>query len=229
MAAAHDLTLWGLFLQADLVVKTVMILLVVASLVCWTIIGEKLWRFRQLNAAVLRIERAAADPARAFENISGPLSAAVLAAGQREVFDQDDERESRSETRERIERAMRAEVGRELRKLEIGLPFLATVGSTAPFIGLFGTVWGIMNSFTAIAAANNTSLTVVAPGIAEALFATAIGLFAAIPSVIGYNKLVVDLGRAGQRMSAAIGEIGGRMVARPRHRAPARVLAEATS
>ncbi len=228
MAAAHDLTLWGLFLQADLVVKSVMVLLVMASLICWTIIGEKIWRFRELKRAVARLEHAAADPARAFEDLTGPVSGEVLAAGKREVFDQDDERESRSETRERIERAMRAVMGRELRKLEIGLPFLATVGSTAPFIGLFGTVWGIMNSFTAIAAANNTSLTVVAPGIAEALFATAIGLFAAIPSVIGYNKLVVDLGRAAQRMSAAIGEIGGRMVARPRHRGP-RVLAEAAN
>lgn len=225
MVEAQDLTLWGLFLQADLVVKAVMLLLVAASVVGWTIIGEKLWRFRELRAAVLRLENAAADPARAFDDLSGPVSAAVLAAGQREIRDED-ERESRSEMRERVERAMRAVAARELRKLEIGLPFLATVGSTAPFIGLFGTVWGIMNSFTAIASANNTSLTVVAPGIAEALFATAIGLFAAIPSVIGYNKLVVDLGRAGQRMSAAISEIGGRLTARPRQRS-ARIVAEA--
>ena len=106
---------------------------------------------------------------------------------------------------------MRGAHGRELRRVEPGLPFLATVGSAGPFIGLFGTVWGIMNSFTAIAASNDTSLAVVAPGIAEALFATAIGLVAAIPAVIAYNKLTTALGRLGQRCGAAIGELGGRL------------------
>jgi biopolymer transport protein TolQ len=109
------------------------------------------------------------------------------------------------ERRERIERAMRLSLGAELRRLEARLPFLATLGSAAPFIGLFGTVWGIMRSFTGIAAANNTSLAVVAPGIAEALFATAMGLAAAIPAVVAYNKITVDLGRFAGRMNGLIG------------------------
>ena len=116
--------------------------------------------------------------------------------------------ESRGERRERIERAMRLALGAELRRLEARLPFLATLGSAAPFIGLFGTVWGIMRSFTGIAAANNTSLAVVAPGIAEALFATAMGLAAAIPAVVAYNKFTVDLGRFAGRMHGLIGRSG---------------------
>ncbi len=226
MAEVHSLSLWGLFLQADWVVKSVMILLVIASLACWTIIGEKIWRFRSLKRAAAKLDATVGDPARGFEETGDPLTTAILSSGQRELFDRSDDPESRSEFRERIERAMRATMSAELRKLEIGLPFLATVGSTAPFIGLFGTVWGIMNSFSAIAVANNTSLAVVAPGIAEALFATAIGLFAAIPAVIGYNKLVVDLGRAGQQMTAAIGEFGGRLSRRSARRSNLDVKAE---
>jgi biopolymer transport protein ExbB/TolQ len=112
------------------------------------------------------------------------------------------------ERRDRIERAMRLALNAELRRLEVRLPFLATLGSAAPFIGLFGTVWGIMRSFEGIAAANNTSLAVVAPGIAEALFATAMGLAAAIPAVVAYNKITVDLGRFAGRMQGLIGRSG---------------------
>ena len=111
--------------------------------------------------------------------------------------------------RERIERAMRLALSTELRRLELRLPFLATLGSAAPFIGLFGTVWGIMRSFEGIATANSTSLAVVAPGIAEALFATAMGLAAAIPAVVAYNKITVDLGRFAGRMQGLIGRSGG--------------------
>ena len=103
---------------------------------------------------------------------------------------------------------MRLALNAELRRLELRLPFLATLGSAAPFIGLFGTVWGIMRSFEGIAAANNTSLAVVAPGIAEALFATAMGLAAAIPAVVAYNKITVDLGRFAGRMQGLIGRSG---------------------
>jgi biopolymer transport protein ExbB/TolQ len=106
---------------------------------------------------------------------------------------------------------MRAAVASELRRLERGLPFLATVGSAAPFVGLFGTVWGIMNSFQAIARSQDTSLAVVAPGIAEALFATAIGLAAAIPAVVAYNKISTDLSGVAYRFSAAIGTLGNRL------------------
>ena len=109
-----------------------------------------------------------------------------------------------AESRSRLTDAMRLTMTSELRRLEGGLSFLATVGSTAPFIGLFGTVWGIIHSFTSIAQARDTSLAVVAPGIAEALFATAVGLFAAIPAVIAYNQVLRELSRASQRMSSAI-------------------------
>ena len=109
---------------------------------------------------------------------------------------------------QRIDRVMEIALGREMERLERHMTFLASVGSAAPFIGLFGTVWGIMNAFTSIAAAKNTSLAVVAPGIAEALFATALGLVAAIPAVIGYNKLSNDLGRYAGRLEAFAGEFG---------------------
>ena len=122
--------------------------------------------------------------------------------------------ETASERRDRIERAMRLALNAELRRLELRLPFLATLGSAAPFIGLFGTVWGIMRSFEGIAAAHNTSLAVVAPGIAEALFATAMGLAAAIPAVVAYNKITVDLGRFAGRMQGLIGRAAG-LLSRP--------------
>jgi biopolymer transport protein TolQ len=136
----------------------------------------------------------------------GDPAGAVLAAGWSESREPAGPApETLGERRERIERAMRLTLGAELRRLEARLPFLATLGSAAPFIGLFGTVWGIMRSFTGIAAANNTSLAVVAPGIAEALFATAMGLAAAIPAVVAYNKITVDLGRFAGRMQGLIG------------------------
>ena len=111
----------------------------------------------------------------------------------------------------RIEQAMRETAAGHLRRVEPGLPLLATIGSTAPFIGLLGTVWGIMHSFAGIAASNDTSLAVVAPGIAEALFATAIGLVAAIPAVMAYNKLATDLGRLGQRLDSTITRVGAEL------------------
>jgi biopolymer transport protein TolQ len=134
----------------------------------------------------------------------------IVAAGHEAWRDQDPS-ESRAERRERIERAMRTALSADLRQLQVGLPFLATTGSAAPFIGLFGTVWGIMNSFSAIAASQDTSLSVVAPGIAEALFATAIGLVAAIPAVIAYNKLTTDLGRLQHSFMAGIATLGDRL------------------
>jgi biopolymer transport protein ExbB/TolQ len=122
---------------------------------------------------------------------------------------------------------MRAVMAAELRRVEPGLPFLATVGSSAPFVGLFGTVWGIMNSFASIAARNDTSLAVVAPGIAEALFATALGLVAAIPAVVAYNKFATRITRLAQRLNAAIGELGNQMAKTPsRGSRPAKEAAE---
>jgi len=134
---------------------------------------------------------------------SGGLLRSVSDAAHTE-WTEGEQNASNGEVRDRLELAMRGATKRQLKKLETGLPFLATLGSAAPFIGLFGTVWGIMNSFTAIAQTKDTSLAVVAPGIAEALFATAVGLAAAIPAVVAYNQITVALGRASDRMTPAV-------------------------
>jgi biopolymer transport protein TolQ len=222
LPAAHDLSLLGLFLQADPIVKAVMLFLLLVSVICWGIIFDKVVRLLRARDAVSRFEEAVRSDA-AFADASRleGASQAILGAGLREWIDPARD-ESRAERRERIERAMRESSASELRRLEPGLSFLATVGSTAPFLGLFGTVWGIMNSFASIAQANDTSLAVVAPGIAEALFATALGLVAAIPSVIAYNRFATALKGLSQRLGSAIGEFG----ARASRRAP-RALSEA--
>lgn len=206
---AHDMSLIGLFLQADYLVKAVMILLGLSSVVCWGIILDRSLRLIRLKRQASRFEDEAVHAP--LDKLShGPLADSILTAAHTAWQDGTPD-ETRSEVRDRIERSMRSALARELRHLEAGLPFLATIGSAAPFIGLFGTVWGIMNSFTAIAQSQDTSLAVVAPGIAEALFATAIGLAAAIPAVMAYNKLAVDLGRVAQQMEEAISAIGNRL------------------
>jgi TolQ protein len=222
LPAAHDLSLLGLFFQADPIVKAVMLLLLLVSVVCWGIVFDKIVRLMRAREAVGRVEQAVRsdDVFAGTGRLEGPAQA-ILGAGLREWLDSAPD-ESRTERRERIERAMREASASELRRLEPGLSFLATVGSTAPFVGLFGTVWGIMNSFTSIAQANDTSLAVVAPGIAEALFATALGLVAAIPSVVAYNRFAAALKTLSQRLGGAIGEFGARA-----SRRPARALSEA--
>jgi TolQ protein len=205
MTVPEHLSTVGMFLKADPIVKAVVILLVLASVGVWAIILDKVVRVRRLRRQAAGFQAHASGKAAEAETVG--LAADVLAAGYDETRDTEDPGgESRAERRERIERAMRTVVASELRRLERGLPFLATVGSAAPFVGLFGTVWGIMNSFQAIAASKNTSLAVVAPGIAEALFATAIGLIAAIPAVIAYNKLSGDLNRYAGRLEAFIND-----------------------
>jgi biopolymer transport protein ExbB/TolQ len=194
-------------MHADPVVKGVLILLVLASVAVWAIILEKIVRLRRLNMSIGRLERAvhqAPDP-------GDRLVGSVLAAAKHEDG-ADQKGESVAELRDFRERAMRSALKSELRRLEFGLPLLATIGSAAPFVGLFGTVWGIVNSFTAIAQQKDTSLAVVAPGIAEALIATAIGLAAAIPAVVAYNQISVSLGRAYARGSAAILELARRPI-----------------
>src|SRR5882672_9395369 len=211
-----SLSIVDLFLHADIVVKAVLILLLAASIWSWAVIVEKLSQLGVVNRRARGYE-ARAVTARTAEELWAPTPEAdvdgaiglVLAAGAAETAAPLAEAESPGERRERIERAMRLALNSEMRRLETRLPFLATLGSAAPFIGLFGTVWGIMRSFEGIAAAHNTSLAVVAPGIAEALFATAMGLAAAIPAVIAYNKLTVDLGRFAGRMQGLIGRSGG--------------------
>jgi len=214
-ATAHEITILGLFWQADAVVKIVMMMLVVASVWCWAIIIEKLMRIRRLNAQADAFEEgfwsggsldALYD--RIGQNPADPM-AATFAAGMREwrhAADRGIAGTMKGSLQQRVERVMSVTIGREMARAERYMTFLASVGSTAPFIGLFGTVWGIMNSFTSIAGSGNTSLAVVAPGIAEALFATAMGLLAAIPAVLSYNKFSTDLGRYADRLDTFSGE-----------------------
>ena len=206
---AHDFSFIGLFLQADPIVKGVMILLVVASIACWTVVFEKIVRLaaakRQAKAFDILVRSGGS-----LESSGGGIDAHIANAGLEAWRDQDAS-ETRAERRERIERAMRAALTLRVKRLQIGMALLATAGSTAPFIGLFGTVWGIMNSFSSIAKSQDTSLAVVAPGIAEALFATAIGLIVAIPAVMAYNKLTNDLGRVQSSFVAGIGILGNRL------------------
>ena len=213
---AASLNVVKLFINADPVVKGVLLLLLACSVWSWAVIIDKIWRLKAASHAAREHETRAAA-ARAPQDLAAtevsrqtadPAGLVLLAGLSESAAEPRPQRETVGERRERIERAMRLALNAELRRLEVRLPFLATLGSAAPFIGLFGTVWGIMRSFEGIAAANNTSLAVVAPGIAEALFATAMGLAAAIPAVVGYNKITVDLGRFAGRMQGLIGRSG---------------------
>jgi biopolymer transport protein TolQ len=208
---SHDLSILGLFLQADIIVKVVMLLLLLASFWSWAVIFDKLMRLRRLRRDADAFEEgfwSGGSLDDLYDRIGArpldPMSA-IFAAAMREwrrsaakgLTGSDSLRAS---LQDRIERVMGVTFGREMERLERFMAYLATVGSTAPFVGLFGTVWGIMNSFQSIAASKNTSLAVVAPGIAEALFATALGLVAAIPAVVAYNKLSTDFGRYAGRL-----------------------------
>jgi biopolymer transport protein TolQ len=216
-AAASDLTVWGLFIQADIVVKLVMVVLVFASVWVWAIVFEKVTSIRRANRAADGFEDrfwsgGSLDDLFEQEGTkpTHPM-AAVFGAAMSEwrrslrVAGADI---SRSGVRDRVERAMNVTVQREMDRMERWMVFLASVGATAPFIGLFGTVWGIMHSFAAIAEQHNTNLAVVAPGIAEALFATAIGLVAAIPAVLAYNTISNDLSRFAARLEGFGTEFG---------------------
>ena len=200
--AGRDLSILGLFQHADIVVKSIMIGLLLASVVCWALIFEKIYRVWKLNREVDALEDAAAS-GKLSPTQTGGLVNSINTAAQSE-WNEGFKNAANGEVRDRLEQSMRGAMRRELKGIEKGLPFLATLGSAAPFIGLFGTVWGIMNSFTAIAQSKDTSLAVVAPGIAEALFATAVGLAAAIPAVIAYNQFTVSLGRASEKITPAI-------------------------
>ena len=211
-SVVHDLSVWGLFLQADIVVKIVMVMLILASFWCWAIIFEKLMRMRRLWAQAEEFEEAfwsGGSLEELYDRIgdrpTNPM-AAIFTAAMREWSRTANKGISdmvqKAGLTQRIDRVMQVTLGREMDGLERNMTFLASVGSTGPFIGLFGTVWGIMNSFQAIAVSKDTSLAVVAPGIAEALFATALGLVAAIPAVVAYNKISNDLGRYAARLES---------------------------
>jgi biopolymer transport protein ExbB/TolQ len=204
-----DFSIYGLVMHADPVVKGVLVLLLLASVSCWALIIEKAVRLIRLKGDLRSLREAERGSLQAQSGHG--LVRAILDAGKGELQEGSSRGESRNELRARVERAMRAALKTELHRLEVGLPFLATVGSAAPFVGLFGTVWGIVNSFTSIAQQKDTSLAVVAPGIAEALIATALGLAAAIPAVVAYNQIAVSLGRASVRANASIAEIAKRL------------------
>ena len=204
---AHDLSLFGLFWQAHFVVKLVMVGLVAASVWCWAIIVDKTLLFARTKRAMDRFEEVFWS-GQSLEELYRTLSsrpstglAAVFVAAMRE-WKRSFEGSGRSvqSLSQRIDKVLDVTIQREVERLDSRLLILASIGSAAPYIGLFGTVVGIMNSFTSIAASKNTSLAVVAPGIAEALFATAIGLFAAIPAVLAYNKLQAGVAKLQSRL-----------------------------
>ena len=211
-SVAHDLSVWGLFLQADVVVKIVMLMLILASFWCWAIIFEKIMRLRKLWAQAEEFEEAfwsGGSLEDLYDKIddrpSSPMASIFTAAmreWRRSATKGIADAAQKAGLTQRIDRVMQVSLGREMEGLERNMTFLASVGSTGPFVGLFGTVWGIMNSFQAIAGSKDTSLAVVAPGIAEALFATALGLVAAIPAVVAYNKISNDLGRYAARLES---------------------------
>lgn len=208
--APVDFSIWTLFMRADVVVKAVMIGLVFASFWSWAIVFDKWGRIGGARKRMDRFEDlfwmggSAEDLYKSLKRKpEGPMAAMFVAGMQEWERSRDAGAVSASSAdnlRERIDKVMTVTLNRELAVLERRLGFLATVGATAPFVGLFGTVWGIMNSFRAIAVSHDTNLAVVAPGIAEALFATALGLLAAIPAVVFFNKFSNEIGRLAVRL-----------------------------
>ena len=189
-----DFSLFSLFLKADIIVKLVMISLILCSVYSWAVIIEKYRLFKKINKSSDEFEEKFWNSKSAENfynslpnNLDDPMSLVFQNAMENLL-----KKKSKTNLSERMTAFLEGGIEKEMSKIEKGFTFLATVGSTAPFIGLFGTVWGIMNSFQSIAISRNTSLAIVAPGIAEALFATALGLLAAIPAVVAYNKFNTD-------------------------------------
>ncbi|MGH1466446.1 MAG: protein TolQ [Cognatishimia sp.] len=215
MEAAVDFSMWALFARATLTVKLVMVVLLIASFWSWSVIIQKLVLYRKTRKEADEFDRSfwSGEPLDGLFDELGPepdgRAARIFSAGMMEW-----RRSHRQDgglianATSRIDRTMDVAVAKESEDLERGLPVLATIGSTAPFVGLFGTVWGIMNAFIEIAEQQNTNLAVVAPGIAEALLATGLGLLAAIPAVIFYNKLSADSDRIVAGYEAFADEFG---------------------
>ncbi len=202
LGSSVDFSLMSLFLRADIIVKSVIIILIAASIYSWAIIIEKFKMFKKINQNTVEFEEKfwKSKSAESFynnlpSNKDDPMSNVFRKTMQTVLKSR-----SRSNLNEKLTGLLESNIESEINLLEKNFSFLATVGSTAPFIGLFGTVWGIMNSFQSIAVSRNTSLAIVAPGIAEALFATALGLLAAIPAVIAYNKFNNDSKKYSQRL-----------------------------
>ena len=197
-----DFTLINLFLRADVIVKSVIIILILCSVYSWALIIEKYRLFKKINISSEEFEEKfwKSKSAETFynnlpSNLDDPMASLFKDSMQSLL-----KSKSKINLSERMGGMLEAGIEKQISKLDKGFTFLATVGSTAPFIGLFGTVWGIMNSFQSIAISRNTSLAIVAPGIAEALFATALGLLAAIPAVVAYNKFNNDSKKYSQKL-----------------------------
>ena len=194
LASSADFSLINLFIRADIVVKSVIVLLIACSVYSWAVIIDKLRLFKKINLSTEEFE-AKFWNSKSAETFYNNLPANVedpMALIFRDAMQSLLKRKSKTDVTSRMTTMLETGIEKQISKISNGFTFLATVGSTAPFIGLFGTVWGIMNSFQSIAISRNTSLAIVAPGIAEALFATALGLLAAIPAVIAYNKFNND-------------------------------------
>ena len=202
LASNTDFSLWSLFLRADFVVKSVILMLIGCSIYSWAVIIEKLRLFKKINLESEEFEEKfwKSKSAETFynslpANVENPTALLFKDTMQSLL-----KAKSKTNLNERMVSILEVNIEKQISKIDKGFTFLATVGSTAPFIGLFGTVWGIMNSFQSIAISRNTSLAIVAPGIAEALFATALGLLAAIPAVVAYNKFNNDSKKYSQRL-----------------------------
>jgi biopolymer transport protein TolQ len=196
LGGSTDFSLWKLFLRADFVVKSVIVILLASSVYSWTLIFDKYKLFKKINASTEEFENKfwKAKSAESFNNSLPVKSDDPIVNIFKSAMTELIKTKSKSSAVQsaRVERILEISTDNQIKNIEKNFTFLATVGSTAPFIGLFGTVWGIMNSFQSIAISRNTSLAIVAPGIAEALFATALGLLAAIPAVVAYNKFNSD-------------------------------------
>ena len=202
LASNTDFSLLSLFIRADLIVKAVILMLIGCSIYSWAIIIEKFKLFKKINAESEEFEEKfwKSKSAETFYNslpqdLENPMGLLFKDSMQTIL-----KAKSKSNLNEKLSSVLEVNIEKQITKLDKGFTFLATVGSTAPFIGLFGTVWGIMNSFQSIAISRNTSLAIVAPGIAEALFATALGLLAAIPAVVAYNKFNNDSKKYSQKL-----------------------------
>ena len=202
LASSTDFSILQLFIRADIIVKSVIIILIVSSIYSWAIIFEKIQLFKRINLSSQEFENKfwKSKSAESFYNnlptkVEDPMTNVFKNSMQVLL------KSKRSSTLdEKVSTMLEINIEQQMEKIEKKYTFLATVGSTAPFIGLFGTVWGIMNSFQSIAISRNTSLAIVAPGIAEALFATALGLLAAIPAVVAYNKFTSDSKKYSQKL-----------------------------
>ena len=204
LASNTDFSIWKLFIRADIIVKSVIVILIASSIYSWAIIIEKIKLFKKINLTTEEFENKfwKSKSAETFYNnlpagIDDPMANLFKDTMQVVI-----KSKSKSNLSERLSNILEVNIEKQMNKIDKSYTFLATVGSTAPFIGLFGTVWGIMNSFQSIAISRNTSLAIVAPGIAEALFATALGLLAAIPAVVAFNKFSSDSKKYSQKLES---------------------------